>query len=61
MYAKDYQRLFKIINDVPNKNELKVQGKQVLYWNGLKWLVKEFCDTPKKAKDKEKELNSYAK
>lgn len=34
-----------------NKGELKVEGKQVLYWNGEKWLVKETFATVKKAKD----------
>ena len=23
--------------------EYKVEGTQVLYWNGVKWLVKETC------------------
>lgn len=37
--------------------EYKLDGKQILYFNGLKWLVKETCPTIKKAKELLKELN----
>jgi hypothetical protein len=42
---------------MPEKNDLKVEGKQVLWWNGIKWLVKETCKTNREALSKLKELN----
>lgn len=44
---------------MPIKNELKLEGKKVLWWNGEKWLVKETCKTIKEAKLKLEELLSY--
>lgn len=41
---------------MPNKNDLKIEGKQVLWFNGEKWLVKETLSTNKKAVEKLKEL-----
>ena len=43
---------------MPNKNELKVVSNQVLWWNGIKWLVKETCSTEKKAITKMEEILS---
>jgi hypothetical protein len=49
---------------MPAKNELKVEGNQVLWFNGEKWLVRETLDfqkdkkkNEKAAKDKLQELN----
>lgn len=44
---------------MPNKNELKVEGKQVLWFNGEKWLVKETCKSNREAIKKLAELQSY--
>ena len=33
------------------EKEYKIEGKQVLYFNGVKWLVKETCKTKKEAKE----------
>jgi len=33
------------------KGDLKIEGKQILWWNGEKWLVKETFSTIKKAKE----------
>ena len=41
---------------MPIKNELKVEGNQVLWFNGIKWLVKETLKTNKKAVELLKEL-----
>lgn len=41
---------------MPIKNELKVEGNQVLYFNGEKWLVKETLTNNKKAVEKLEEL-----
>lgn len=41
-----------------NKNDLKVEGKQVLWFNGLRWLVKETCETHEEALTKLTELNA---
>ena len=41
---------------MPKKNDLKVEGKQVLWWNGLKWLVKETYKSNSRAKQGMKEL-----
>ena len=38
------------------KFDLKLEGKQVLWFNGEKWLIKETCKNKVKAKDKFKEL-----
>jgi hypothetical protein len=42
---------------MPIKNELKINGNQVLWWNGEKWLVKETLKTVSQAKNKLNELN----
>ena len=34
----------------------KIENTDIKYWNGIKWLVREFCETKKEAKDKMKEL-----
>jgi hypothetical protein len=42
------------------KPKLKINDhndKQLLWFNGEKWLVRETCETKQKAKDLEKELN----
>jgi len=36
---------------MPNKNDLKLDGKQVLWFNGEKYLVKETFKNTKQAKD----------
>ncbi len=43
---------------MPNINELqhKAEGKQVLYFNGIKWLVRETFKSKKEAVLKLKEL-----
>jgi hypothetical protein len=33
----------------PINNMYKVEGKQVLWWNGVKWLVKETCKNNREA------------
>lgn len=38
------------------KQPHKVEGKKVLWFNGEKWLVREFCKSNKEAKIKLKEL-----
>lgn len=42
------------------KNDLKVVGKQILYWNGVKWLVKETCPTNEIALIRMQEILSNA-
>ena len=42
----------------PNREkEYKIEGNQVFYWNGEKWLVKETLKSVKKAEDLLVELN----
>lgn len=45
-----------------SQREHKVEGNQILYFNGLKWLVRETLSTTKKADDRIKEMkdNSQA-
>ena len=33
------------------EKEYKIEDKQVLYFNGVKWLVKQTCRTKKEAKE----------
>jgi len=39
-----------------NKQPHKIGGKQIFWFNGEKWLVRETLKTDKQAKDKLKEL-----
>ena len=46
----------------PNREkEYRVEGKQVQYFNGEKWLVKETCQNKKKALEILNDLNARIK
>ena len=42
---------------MPVKNDLKIEGNQVFWFNGVKWLVKETLKNNKEAVKKLEELN----
>ena len=44
-----------------NRQPHKVEGNQVLWFNGAKWLIKETCNTAKKAEDLLNEVKEKSK
>jgi len=42
-------------NDIRNK-EHKVEGRKVIYFNGLRWLIRETCKSNEEAEKRLKEL-----
>jgi hypothetical protein len=42
-----------------NEKLHKVEENTVYYWNGEKWLVKEFCRTKKRAKELLEEIEQW--
>lgn len=41
-----------------NKQPHKVEGTTVFYWNGEKWLVREYCESKKEAQELLESINN---
>jgi hypothetical protein len=63
LFSKVLDKVLDNMRKKINHNRLphKVEGNQVLWFNGEKWLVKETCKTAKKADDLLNEIKEKSK